>query len=103
MKILEKIDNYLLEGVAETILKQIKQLDKFALQAWGAKNFVSSKDGIHFDVRGTKHRGKVVIKLKNDLYDIEIGTVRKLEYKPKKKVRGIGVEQLVSTVDSLIG
>ena len=106
-----KLREFLLEAdqiVGKTILSQIKSIDKWALQAWGAKDFVTSKDGIQFEVRGSKHRGRVIIALnRNDLYDIEIGKVvskqGSIDWKSIKKIKNIGVENLVSTLDNLIG
>jgi hypothetical protein len=104
-----KFGNYLLEGtqkVANTILAQINAQDKYALTSWGTKNKVSSESGIQFDVKGSKHRGRVVIALDKgrDLYNIEIGkVVPGPKWKSIKKVSGIDVENLVKTLDGLIG
>ena len=102
-----KFGNYLTEAndrVGKTILTQIKALDKWALSSWGAKNFVSSKDGIQFDVRGSKHRGRILVVLNpKDLYNIEIGKVVKLDWKSIKKVKDVYVDNLVTTLDGLIG
>jgi len=106
-----KFGDYLTEAsgqVGKTIISQIKTLDKWALQAWGAKDFVANKDGVQFDVRGAKHRGRVIIALsRNDLYNIEIGKIvtkqGSMDWKSIKKVTDIGVENLVTTLDGLIG
>jgi len=99
--------NYITEAnerVSKIIMSQINALDKWALASWGAKNYVSSKNSLTFDVRGSKFRGKVIIKLnKRDTYDIEFGTVRKMEYTVKQTVKGVFVEQLVNTVDQIVG
>ena len=106
-----KFGDYLTEAtgqVGKTILSQIRAIDKWSLQAWGAKDFVSNQDGIQFDVRGSKHRGRVIIALnKKDLYNIEIGKIVKkkgtMDWKSIKKVTDIGVENLVTALDGLIG
>ena len=103
-----KFGDYITEAndrVAKTILAQIKALDRWALQAWGAKTFVSFKDGVQFDVRGSKFRGRVVIKLdkSRDLYNIEFGTIQNFEWKVRKQLKGIGVENLVMVLDDFIG
>lgn len=99
--------NYITEAnekVGKVIINQINALDKWALASWGSKNYVYHPKGIQFDVRGSKFRGRVIIKLNNrDLYDIEFGTIRKLEYKIKNTAKGIYVEQLVNTIDNVVG
>ena len=99
--------DYIIEAdqkVGKIIINQINALDKWALASWGAKNYVSYSDGIQFDVRGSKFRGRVIIKLnKRDLYDIEFGTIRKLEYIIKNTAKNVHVEQLVNTIDNVVG
>ena len=103
-----KIREFLLESdekVGKTILKQIKAIDKFALPAWGAKNYVYDKNGIQFDVRGSKFRGRVVIKYDRgkDAYNIEFGQVKNLDWKSKYKAKGIYADNLVQTIDDYVG
>jgi hypothetical protein len=99
--------NYITEAdnrVSKIIMSQINALDKWALASYGAKNYVSSKNSLTFDVRGSKFRGRVTIKLnRRDLYDIEYGTIRKMEYTIKHTDKNIFVEQLVNTLDNIIG
>lgn len=107
MKILEKIDNYLTEAsVGETILKQIKSLDKFALPSWGAKNFVKFDEGIQFDVRGSKFKGRVIIAYdkRSDTYTIQLGRVTKdLDWKVKDEIRNVFAGDLVNILDQHVG
>lgn len=107
MNITEKIDNYLTEAsVGETILKQIKALDKWALASWGAKDFVKSKEGIQFDVRGSKFRGRVIIALdkRSDTYTISLGKITKnLNWKEEAHIKNVFVEDLVNVLDQNIG
>jgi len=101
-----KIRDYLTEQqVAQAILQQIKTLDKWALPAWGAKDYVTSKDSLQFDVRGSKLRGRVIVKYDKgkDLYNIEFGTIKNLEWKPVKTLKGIHAEDLVKIIDSQVG
>lgn len=92
------------DKVGKIILSQINALDKWALNSWGAKNYISSPDSITFDVRGSCFRGRVIIKLnRRDTYDIEFGTIRKMEYIVKQTVKGVFVEQLVNTIDNIVG
>ena len=99
--------NYITENkekIGKIILNQINSIDKWALASFGAKNYVYHKDGVQFDVRGSLFRGRITIKLnKRDLYDIEAGVIRKAEYKIKKTEKNIYVEQLISTLDNIIG
>lgn len=101
-----KFREYINEArVGQTILKQIKAIDKWALDSWGAKKFVSSKDGIQFDVRGPKFRGRVVITLDklSDTYAVDFGNVRKLEWVSKKLLQNVFAEDLVNVLDQQIG
>ena len=99
--------DYIIEAdqkVGKIIINQINALDKWAMASWGSKNYVSHSDGIQFDVRGSKFRGRITIKLnKRDLYDIEFGTIRKLEYIIKNTAKNVHVEQLVNTIDNVVG
>jgi len=107
MGILNKINNYLTEAkVGETILKQIKSMDKWALAAWGAKNFIQFDKGIQFDVRGGKFKGRVIIHYDSgsDLYVIEFGRVtRKLDWKQDKIIKQVFAGDLVNILDQHIG
>jgi len=101
-----KLKNYIKESkVSDTILKQIKALDKWALMSWGAKNYVSSDKGIEFDVKGSKFRGKVIIALDkgSDTYVIELGNVRNLKWKSKRTIKSIFAGDLVNILDQQIG
>ena len=103
-----KIVDYLTEDdtrIGKTILSQIKALDKWALDSWGAKNIILRSNGVRFDVRGSKFRGQVLVTLDkgSDLYDIDAGIIRNMEWVSKKNVNGISVENLVKTLDEIIG
>jgi hypothetical protein len=91
--------------VAKTILSQIKTLDRMAMCAWGAKNLVDIEDGLMFNSSGmVKNKGYITIKLNgNDLYDVTFGKIRKLEYKELVRVEDVFVENLVETVDNMVG
>lgn len=108
MDILKRLNTYLMEAnnrIGQTILKQIKSLDKWALDSWGAKNFVSFDKGIQFDVRGSKFKGRVVIYLNkaSDTYTIQFGKIYKLDWKPQKMVKDIHAESLVKIIDDYVG
>jgi hypothetical protein len=108
MGLLNKINLYLNEAkVGEEILKQIKAMDKWALASWGAKNFVTLReDGIQFDVRGSKFKGRVLIYYDKgkDLYNIELGKItKKLEWKQVNFIRNVFAGDLVNILDQHIG
>ena len=114
---LDRIDKLLIDGckkkkkklteskVAKTILKQINAMDKWALQSWGAKNYVSSDKSIQFDVRGSKFRGRVIITYDRgpDTYVVELGKVVKLDWKQKYMMKNIFAQDLVNVLDQQIG
>ena len=91
--------------IAKTILSQIKTLDRMAMCAWGAKDLVGMEDGLMFKSSGmVRNKGKVMIKLNgNDLYDVTFGKIRKYEYKELARVEDVFVENLVETVDKMVG
>jgi hypothetical protein len=103
-----KLGEYLVESdyqIGKTIIAQIKALDKWALGAWGAKNIVLRDDGVQFEVRGSRLRGKVLVTFDKgaDLYNVETGTIRNMEWKSKEHLHGIFAEDLVKTIDGLVG
>lgn len=107
MGIVNKLNFYLNESkVGETILKQIKQLDKWALPSWGAKNFMTFDDGLQFDVKGGKFKGRILIHYDKgrDLYNIEMGKVtRKLDWKQTNLIKQVFAGDLVNILDQQIG
>ena len=80
-------------------------MDKWALQSWGAKNYVSSDKSIQFDVRGSKFRGRVIITYDRgpDTYVVELGKVVKLDWKQKYMMKNIFAQDLVNVLDQQIG
>lgn len=93
-------------NVARTILDQIKTLDRFALGAWGAKEFVNMGDGLKFKTSGmTPYKGYVYVKYDHgsDLYNVEFFRIRKCEVKVDKKVEGVYAEDLVDIIDRFVG
>ena len=103
--------------VGNTIIQQIKALDRMALPAWGAKNMMtfkggqkfigvnfSHKGGFQMDVKGPKFRGRVLVFLTgSDTYNLVFGTIRSSEWKVKKIVDDIYAEDLVRVLDDVIG
>ena len=93
------------KDIAKRILTQIHSIDKWALNAWGASEFISLSDppGIQFKVIMGRNIGKVIIRPNcNDLYDIEFGTIQKYQWTSKKKVHDICTENLVDIIDSVL-
>ena len=88
--------------IARTIISQIKALDHMAMFAWGMINAVGLDDGVQFDVKGLKFRGKVIIKLNAmDLYDITFGRMNRktFEFDVKHTAEGVYCDQLVEILD----
>lgn len=93
-------------NIAQTILEQIKTIDRMALYAWGAKDFVNMGDGLKFKTSGmTPWKGQVYIKYNygRDLYEIQFFRVRKAEIKVDKVLEDVYAEDLVSVIDSFVG
>lgn len=91
--------------IARTIRGQIFALDGMAWFAWGAKNAVGLDDGIQFDVKGLKFRGKVIIKLTAmDDYTITFGRMNRktFEFDVKHTAEGVYCDQLVEILDHYI-
>lgn len=131
MSLLDKIDKFLIDScgkdhkkkkkkkglyeqkgsskVADEILRQINSLDKWALTSWGAKNYLyfwnKSGDGIQFDVRGPKFKGRVLITYDrgSDTYVVDFGNVRKQEWKLKNTIKPVFAQDLVNVLDGQIG
>lgn len=91
--------------VAQTIVDQIKTIDRRAFWAWGSKDFVCTQHGLQFRVGGmTKFKGLVHIKYNagSDLYDIDFLKIRKGLAEVVKSEEGVYAEDLVGTLDSTI-
>lgn len=92
--------------IAQTILSQIKTLDRMAMMAWGAKELVNMGDGLKFKTSGmTPWKGYVYVKYDAgmDLYNIEFFRIRKYEVKVDKQIESVYAEDLVSIIDSFVG
>lgn len=100
--------------IAKEILDQINGQDRMARARWAAHQLVSHNastyggekhmGGLQFDVRGSKLRGRILIFLMHDdTYMVVGGTIRKLEWKEKKKVKGVYFDMLIETLDDIIG
>jgi hypothetical protein len=93
--------------IAKTIIQQIKYADKWALMAYGSKNFIAlpeSKDyqgGLQFQCSGFRHKGIVRIQLKW----IDTYTITFLSKKGEiiKKVEDVYCDMLVDVLDYIEG
>ena len=93
-------------SIATMILEQIKALDPRATWAWGAKDFVATKNGLMFKSSGmVRWKGFVHITLDEgqDLYNIEFFKMRGVKRTVAAKVEGIFADQLVELIDSQVG
>jgi hypothetical protein len=93
-------------NIAQTILTQIKQIDRWALGAWGTKELVNTGDGLKFKTGGmVKWKGYVHVRYDSgqDLYNIDFFKIRAGEMKTTKRVDGVFVEDMVRIIDEVVG
>jgi hypothetical protein len=93
-------------NTAQIILSQIKQLDPRATFAWGAKEMINMGDGLKFKSSGmVKWKGYVHIKYDagQDLYNIDFFKIRGMEIKYTEQLEGVFAEDLVRTIDEVVG
>ena len=93
--------------IAKTILEQIKYGDKWALMAYGSRNFVALKEskefqgGLQFQVNGFKHKGIVRVQLKwIDTYTITFINEKGVTV---KEVEDVYCDMLVDVLDYIEG
>lgn len=93
--------------IAKTIIAQINYADKWALMAYGSRNYVAlpeSKEyqgGLQFKVNGYHHKGFVRVQLKwIDTYTI---TFLNKKGDVKKEVEGVYCDMLVNVLDYIEG
>ena len=93
--------------IAKTILEQIKYGDKWALMAYGSRNFVALKEskefqgGLQFQVNGVKHKGIVRVQLKwIDTYTITFINEKGVTV---KEVEDVYCDMLVDVLDYIEG
>ncbi len=93
--------------IANTIIAQIKYADKWALMAYGSKNFFAlpeSKNyqgGVQFQVNGYKHKGLVKIQLK--WIDTYVITFLNKNGEVIKEVEDVYCDTLVNVLDYIEG
>lgn len=92
--------------IAQTIVNQINAFDKFAFFAWGVNRnnpILIAEDKIQFKSRGlVKNKGTVVVEYNHgtDLYDLKFYNIRG---NLKSTHDGIYVENLISTINQIVG
>ncbi|SNR32455.1 hypothetical protein SAMN06265371_101274 [Lutibacter agarilyticus] len=93
--------------IAKTIIAQINYADKWALMAYGSRNYVAlpeSKEyqgGLQFKVNGFHHKGFVRVQLKwIDTYTI---TFLNKKGDVKKEVEDVYCDMLVNVLDYIEG
>jgi hypothetical protein len=110
--------------VGKTILQQIRMIDRMALMAWGAKQFITSDVGglafdkdnskarkknykhlgyLKFKVSGLKYKGWVLVALNGkDLYDVYYYRVRGADAILDDIDSDVYAEDLVNIIDAKI-
>lgn len=93
--------------IARTIIEQIKYSDKWALMAYGSKNFVAMQEskefqgGLQFQVNGFHFKGTVRIQLKwIDTYTI---TFISKKGEVVKEVEDVYCDMLIEILDYIEG
>jgi hypothetical protein len=93
--------------IAKTILEQIKFADRYALMAWGARNFCAMSEskefegGLTFQVNGLTHKGWVKIGLRW-VDDYTITFINK-KREVVKTVEGVYCDMLIEVIDWIEG
>jgi hypothetical protein len=102
--------NQAAEGqIAKTIIEQIRATDRWAMGAWGSREFVildatnKRLGGLMFRVSGSKLRGKVQIELSPlDTYNVTTYRFRNHEAHVVSEATDIYDDQLASVVDGMV-
>ena len=93
-------------SVAVVIRDQIRALDRMALFAWGAKDFLNMGDGLKFKTSGmVRWKGYVYIKYDAgaDLYNVDFFKIRNTDIKYTERLEGVYAEDLVRIIDGVVG
>ena len=92
--------------VQETILEQIRSLDKWALGAWGAREFKASGATLIFRVNGTKlKRGWIEVAYNeiSDTYTVMGMRQYAMKIKTTEPISGVYWDSLVQVIDGIVG
>ena len=94
-------------SIAQTILGQIKTLDAWAMDAWGAKDLIkTSTDGLQFKSSGmVKWKGIVNVELDqgSDTYTVKFLKIRKMEVKTVNEISDVYAMDLVNVIEAQVG
>lgn len=93
-------------SIATIIRDQIRALDRWALGAWGAKDFLNMGDGLKFKTSGmVRWKGYVYVKYDHaqDLYNIDFFRVRNADIKYDRRLVGVFAEDLVLRINEVVG
>jgi hypothetical protein len=93
-------------NVATIIRDQIRQLDRWAFGAWGARDFLNMGNGLKFKTSGmVRWKGYVYIKydVGQDLYNIDFFRIRKADIKYDRRLEGVFAEDMVSLINEVVG
>lgn len=85
-----------------TILKELKKTVPDLMQRWDACNFIDLVDGIQFLVSTSNHRGIIAVTKCDDVYRIQIGQIKKTQWRVLTEVL-VPLEELGAAVDKLVG
>lgn len=69
--------------VAQVILQQLRATAMRKMLCWGAREFIGMPNGLRFRVSGLLHKGHVCVIYAegSDTYIVQIGNIRKSEWK----------------------
>lgn len=79
--------------IAETILAQMGGINRLRAMI-GVKIFIALENGVQFKFPAGRGINFVKIVLRNDLYDVEFGYARGMDYKVKAEQQGVYADQL---------
>ena len=103
---MDLVDKYLGEKTDMRVANEIRrQLGNKALTMMGAKNLVAGDDYLSFRI-GRNAKGVNYIKITlnpKDLYDIEFGKIRGMNYKVKKAVNDVYFDQMHDIIEQNTG
>jgi hypothetical protein len=100
------LEGYKMSNVAIIIRNQIAAMDARALRAWGTKDLCATENGLKFKTSGmVRWKGYVEITYDHgqDLYNIDFYQIRKSTVKYVQRLKGVFVDQLVSSIDLQVG
>jgi hypothetical protein len=101
---MDLVQKYLGEGMQ--VAQEIQnQLGNKALKMMGAKNLVGGDNYLSFRI-GRNAKGVNYIKITltpADLYDVEFGNIRGMNYKVKKSVNGVYFDRLHDVIEKNTG